>query len=433
MHPPLLLSYAAAFLRSRGHEVRLLDAQADPHTVPQFLAAVKEWSPDFVVFDTSTPSFSNDARVAAELKRAVPCRIVFVGPHVSALPVESMRTEPLDAVVVGEYELSLAEYVEKGGDGTLGICYRKNGEVVLNPGRPYIEDLDSLPFPARDLMHNERYFDPLLIHPFTFVLGGRGCPYRCTFCNWPQVMTGRTYRVRSARNIADELEMLDRTYGFKSYLFNDDTFTANRKHAISVAEEVIARGLRLEWGCYSRADNTDREMLEKLRDAGCFLLKVGVESGNQEILDRSKKGYKLERVTQGVKLMKELGFNVHCTFALGLPGETRKTIEETIAFAIKLAPTTVQFSTVVPFPKTELYDYLKANGCLATEDWDQYMPVYPIIQYPDLSAQELVGAVRRAYRKYYFRPAYVKVGLREVWRRPATVWANFRKLVKLSF
>ncbi len=246
MHPPLLLAYAAAYIRSQGHEVELIDAEVDSISVEDFISKVEHSLPDYIIFETSTASFKNDVEVAREIKERVSCKTVFVGPHVSALPVESMEGNNLDAVIVGEYELSLGEYIETGPNDTKGVCYRRqDGKVILNPPRDYLANLDLLPSPARDLIPNYKYFDPILKNPFTFVLSGRGCPYRCTFCNWPQVMTGRRYRLRSAKNIVDELEVLQNEYHLKSFLFNDDTFTANKRHAIAVCDEMISRGIKL--------------------------------------------------------------------------------------------------------------------------------------------------------------------------------------------
>lgn len=433
MHPPLLLAYAASYVRSRGHEVSFIDAEADSLTVQAFLEKARAVAPHFAVFETSTPSFSNDVKVAQETKQATGCKTVFVGPHVSALPAESMQDNLLDAVILAEYEVSLAEYLEKGGKGTHGVCYRDStGQPVLNQPREYLQDLDSLPFPARDLLPNYRYFDPILKNPFTFVLAGRGCPYRCTFCNWPQVLSGRRYRPRSPRLVVDELQQLQEKYQFRSFLFNDDTFTAVKAHAMAVCDEMMKRGIKLPWGCYSRADNTDAELLEKLRQAGCFILKVGVESGDQAILDNVHKNVKVDRVVEGVALMKKMGFHVHGTFVFGLPGETPDTIKKTIRFARKVCPTTVQFSTAVPYPGAELHSFLREKGYLKTENWDEYMPMRPIFEYPDLSSAQIAGAVKRAYRGYYFRPTYFMVGLKQLFTEPKTVFANVKKLARLS-
>ncbi len=434
MHPPLLLAYAAAYIRSRGHEVELIDAEVDSISVKDFILKAEHNLPDYTIFETSTASFRNDVEVAREIKERVSSKIVFVGSHVSALPVESMEGNNLDAVIVGEYELSLSEYIEKGPNGARGVCYRhQDGKVILNPPRDYLSELDLLPFPARDLIPNYKYFDPVLKNPFTFVLSGRGCPYRCTFCNWPQVMTGRKYRLRSAKNIVDELEVLQNEYHLKSFLFNDDTFTANKRHAIAVCDEMMKRGIKLPWACYARADENDREVLEKLKEAGCWMLKVGVESGDQKILDNVNKQYKVRKVMEGINLMRSVGLNVHCTFVFGLPGETVETIEKTIEFSKSLNPDTAQFSTAVPYPGTELHQYLKKQGYLLTEDWEKYMPMQPIFGYPHLSDKAISSAVKRAYRRYYFRPKYIRVGLRLLLFQPSRMLRNLRGLIRLCF
>lgn len=434
LHPPLLLAYAASYIRSKGHKVKLIDAQALSMNVQEFFRQIEEGAPDFAVFETSTASFKSDTLVAEEVKRRIGCKIIFVGPHVSAVPHESLANSCLDAVIMGEYECPLLEYVEKGPEGTKGIAYRADGgDIVVNERRPPPEDLDSFPYPARDLLPNYRYFDPILLNPFTFVLSGRGCRFRCTFCNWPQVLWGHRYRVRSPKNVVDELECIQQNYDFQSFIFNDDTFTADKPHAMAICDEIIRRKVNLPWACYSRPDLDDAEMLKKLKMAGCFLLKVGLESSSQEILNRMRKGVKVERVRKGIMLMKQFGFHVHATIVFGMPGETEKTIEKTIEFAKELDPTTVQFSTAIPYPGTEFYQFLKQRDYLLTLDWEEYAPMSPVFEYPNLSAEEICNSVQKAYRNYYFRLGYFKIGLQQLLVKPRTVMSNLRRLVKLSF
>lgn len=431
MHPPLLLTYAASYVRSKGHKVELVDAQAEAISVKSFIEKTKRLNPDFLVCETSTPSFTNDADIVNLLKKEIPgLRTVFLGPHVSALPEESLKTSNIDCVVMGEYEESLLEYIENGPKRTKGIAYKSNGQVVINDPRGYIENLDNLPFPARDLLPNYKYFDPILKNPFTFILGGRGCPYRCTFCNWPQTIAGRKYRVRSPQNIVDELQEILEKYNFRSILFNDDTFTANREHATGVCEEILKRGLKFPWACYARADTTDIGMLSMLRKSGCYLLKIGVESGNQEILDRVRKGYKIERVKEAVRLMLDMGFHVHATFVIGLPGETERTTQDTINFAVELNPTTVQFSCAIPYPGTEFYEHLQRNKNIIANCWEEFMPLRPIFEYPSFPADEITNSIKRAYRQYYLRPKYVKIAVQQLLTQPGVLIGNVRKLIQ---
>lgn len=437
MHPPLYLAYAAAYVRDRGHEVLLLDAPVNGITVDEFITDAVSWKPELVVFETSTPSFSNDCRVAEQLKAAcsdVPLKVVFVGTHVTALPHEALAQDVIDAIVLGEFEFSLTEYIEKGPEHTPGIGYRNSaGECVINEARPFCTDMDTVPMPARDFLPNEKYFDPILKNPFTFVISGRGCPYPCTFCNWPKYLTGRTVRKRSVEKIVDELEHVFSTYAIKSILFNDDTFTADKKHACAVADEIMKRGLKIQWACYARADTDDDELLQKLRDAGCFMLKIGIETADEAIQKNVKKNYDLQRVRAAVKKMKRYGYHVHGTFAFGLPGETHETIKKTVRFAKELDPTTVQFSIAVPYPGTEFFEYLDKEGYLLTKNWDEYMPLNKIYEYPHLSYEDMQTALKKAYRSFYFRPKYVFVGLGQFIAQPTVFLGNAKKLFKLVF
>lgn len=432
MHPPLFLAYAAGYLRSRGMTVDLLDAQALAWPVEEFLEKAGEFKPDWTVMETSTPSLANDLEVARLLKERAGGKIVLVGAHVSARPEDALGSGWIDAVVRGEYEFSLGELLERGPRGTRGIAYRGNdGEVIVNEARDLIEDLDALPFPARDLLPHDRYFDPILPNPFTYVLAGRGCPYGCSFCGWPQLLTGRKYRHRSVANVMKELREIKRRYDLASFLFNDDTFTVDREWVLDLCGEIARSRLGMRWGCYARADEDDEEILDSLREAGCHILKVGVESGNQAILDRAGKGYRLAAVRRAFPLMLKRHFHVHATFVLGLPGETPQTIEETIKLARDLAPTTAQFSIAVPYPGTEFFRYLEENQYLLTRDWDRYTPLAPVYRYEDLAPDMLTAALRRAYRSHYFRPYYFKVGLGQMFRQPRVFAGNLSKLLKL--
>ena len=437
MHPPLYLAYAAAFIRQQGHTVTLIDAPANGISVNDFVNTVHEWSPDVIVFETSTPSFSNDCRVAAAIKETIHSsnlRILFLGTHVTALPREALTAHAIDAIVLGEYELSLADYINKGPHNTPGIGYRdENGSIIINTPRPFYNQLDALPLPARDLLPNYRYFDPILKNPFTFIIGGRGCPYPCTFCNWPAHLTGRTVRKRSPKHIVDELEYIQSSFNFKSVLFNDDTFTADTQHAMAVATEIRKRKLTIPWGCYARADCDDDVLLSQLRQSGCFLLKIGVETADETILKNVKKQYDLNRVRCAVKKMLKHAFHVHATFAFGLPGETHDTIKKTISFARSLNPTTVQFSIAVPYPGTEFFTYLEKNKFLLTKDWDNFMPLKPIYEYPDLGFNEMHDALRIAYRKHYFRFKYFIMGLKQLFTQPKIFFGNSKKLIALIF
>lgn len=428
-----MLAYAAGYVRAHGHRVELVDASALQMDSQNFIRRVESFEPHFVISETSTASFKNDAELAHMVKERVECNVVFVGPHVSAVPRDSLEVSDVDAVMVGECEKQLLEYIERGPVNTAGVAYRTSGgQIVVNEKRVLPNDLDSYPFPARNLLPNERYFDPILRNPFTFVLSGRGCPYRCTFCNWPQVFWGHTYRKRSPRNVADELEDIEENYPVNSFLFNDDTFVADKTHAIGICEEMTNRGITLPWGAYGRPDLDDRDLLRKLRKAGCFLLKVGVESGNQQILNNMKKGTKLDRIRKGIRTMKKEGFHVHATFMFGMVGETEESIEQTIQFAKELDPTTVQFSTAVPYPGTEFHGYLVEKGFLKVKEWGEQLPLNPTYEYENLSAEDIKEAVKRAYRSYYVRWKFIPLVTKGLLTEPKRFISNVYTVLKFS-
>ncbi len=434
LHPPLFLAYATSYLRSLGFSVDLIDAVAGGFNLEEVLKKIRQRVPDYAVIETSTPSFHNDIEVAEKIKEIKGTKIIFVGTHVSVLPEEALRYDWVDAVVLGEYEFSLAEYLQSQNPNTKGIGVRTfDGEIRINPRREFIEDLDILPYPARDLLNNYRYFDPILKNPFTFILAGRGCPYQCVFCNWPQVLTGRRYRKRNYQGVVDELSYLLDNFNFQSLLFNDDTLTIDKQHLQQICEEILKRNLRCAWAAYARADFDDYSLLRLMRQAGCFLLKIGVESGDETVLEKSKKNYSLERVRRAISLMKGLGFHIHATFVFGLPGETKETIKKTIRLAKELKPTTVQFSMAIPYPGTEFYEFLKQGSFLRTRNWQDYMPLKKIFDYPDLTAEEMRGALKRAYRSYYLRPRMLGFAFRQILHQPREFMHNLKQFLLLLF
>ncbi|MCM8783366.1 MAG: radical SAM protein [Candidatus Omnitrophica bacterium] len=432
IHPPLFLAYACAYLREKKSDVDLIDAIAGRIELEEVIRIIKEENFDTVVIETSTPSLLNDLEVAKRIKEIGGKKIIFVGTHVSALPEEALKYPWIDAVVRGEYEISLYEYLKTDDPETKGIGLRTlQGKIKINPPREPLEDLDILPYPARDILNKYKYFDPILKNPFTFILAGRGCHYQCIFCNWPQVLTGRRYRKRNPQEVVGELSYIKNNFNFKSILFNDDTLTVDRNHVRAICEGIMEKGIKLDWACYARADFYDEETLRLMRKAGCFLLKVGVESGDEEILKKAKKPYSFEKVKKAFSLMRSLGFHIHATFVFGLPGENRETIKKTIRLAKELKPTTVQFSMAIPYPGTEFFDFLKRNTFLYTENWQDYMPLKRIFDYPNLSSQELKKAVKYAYRSYYLRPQLLGFAFRRFLNRPKDFVYNLRQFFKM--
>jgi hopanoid biosynthesis associated radical SAM protein HpnJ len=402
---PVWLAYPAGMLEGS----RLLDAAPHHINAEETIRISREY--EFVVLFTSTPGFPGDIRLVQAMKDANPgLKVAFVGPHVSTLPERSLQDgAAIDFVCRREFDFAVVEYAQgKPLSEILGISYRKDGKVVHNPDRPQIADLDSLPDVTevyrRDL-DVRRYNVPFLLNPFVSLYTTRGCPAQCTFCLWPQTLSGHAWRKRSADRIAREMARAKEYWPYvKEFFFDDDTFNIQKARTIELCEKLKA--LKLTWSCTSRV-TTDYETLKAMKDAGCRLLIVGYESGDAQILKNIKKGATIERAVQFTRDCKKLGLVIHGDFILGLPGETRETIEKTIRFAKSLDVETIQVSVAHAYPGTELYDYAKKNGFIVNEGAqmvDEGGHQVAMIEYPGLPREEVMDAVHRFYDEYYFRP-----------------------------
>lgn len=368
---------------------------------------------DHVIIHTSTPSLKNDCRVAEAIKQNRPDTIIgFVGAHAAVLPAETLQACPaIDWVGRKEFDFTCKEVAEGRPLSTVaGLSYRDaSGRLHHNPERELIGDLDRLPWVA-DVYHRdlriENYYIGYLLHPYLSLYTGRGCPAQCTFCLWPQTIGGHKYRVRSAANVADEMAYMKRLFPeVKEFFFDDDTFTANLPRARDIARRVAPLGVT--WSCNSRA-NLDYDTVRSFRDAGLRLLVVGYESGNEQILRNIKKGLTLDEMRRFTRACHQAGVSIHGTFILGLPVESRATIEQTIRFAQELDLFSVQVSLAAPYPGTELFEMARQNGWFTTPDTTRLIEdsgfQQSTLEYPGLSKEEIFEAVDRFYRSYYLRP-----------------------------
>ena len=401
---PVWLAYPAGMLEG----ARLLDAPPHYVSAEQTINIAKEY--EFLVLFTSTPGFPGDIGLAQAIKAANPgIKIAFVGPHVSLLPEKSLKACPaIDFVCRKEFDLSVVEFAQgKPLEQITGISYLNNGSVVHNPDRAEIQHLDTLPHVTdvykRDL-DVRRYNVPFLLNPFVSLYTTRGCPAQCTFCLWPQTLSGHPWRKRSSDDVAREMAKAKDYWPFvKEFFFDDDTFNIQKARTIELCSKL--KPLNLTWSCTSRV-TTDYETLKAMKEAGCRLLIVGYESGDQQILKNIKKGATIERARQFTKDCHKLGLVIHGDFIMGLPGETHETINTTIAFAKELDVETIQVSVAHAYPGTELYDYAVKNGFFLADSKmvDDGGHQLAHIQYPGLPADEILDAVHRFYDEYYFRP-----------------------------
>jgi hopanoid biosynthesis associated radical SAM protein HpnJ len=405
---PVWLAYPAGMIPG----AKMVDAPPHDITVEQTIAMAPDY--EFLVLFTSTPGFASDIRLAEMMKEKNPhLKIAFVGPHVTALPEESLRaSKAIDFICRKEFDLSVTEFAAgKPVEEIAGISYRRNGSVVHNVDREPIQDLDSLPFAVdayqRDL-DITRYNVPFLLHPFLSFYTERGCPALCTFCLWPQTLSGHPWRVRSSDNVAAEVrKALDYFPNLKEIFFDDDTFNIRAARVKELCAKL--KPLNFTWSCTSCV-TVEYETLKAMKEAGCRLLIVGYESGDPQILKNIKKGATVEQALEFTKNCKKLGLVIHGDFIVGLPGETPETIRRTIDFAKRLDCETIQVSIAHPYPGTEFYNQVMQNGQLtAAAMTDEQGHQLPNISYTSLSSVDMLDAVETFYGEYYFRP-------RVVWR-----------------
>ncbi|MBV9389275.1 MAG: hopanoid biosynthesis associated radical SAM protein HpnJ [Chroococcidiopsidaceae cyanobacterium CP_BM_ER_R8_30] len=398
---------------------KLVDAPPHGQTVEDVLKIAKDY--ELVIVHTSTPSLANDAKCAEALKAQNPdVKVGFIGAHVAVMPEQTLREhQVIDFVCRHEFDYTCKELAEdRPWDQIKGLSYRDHhGNLQHNSDRELIHDWDAmpsvLPVYARDL-DITKYFIGYLLHPYVSFYTGRGCPAKCTFCLWPQTIGGHLYRTKSPEAVGREMAEAKAIFGDKvrEYMFDDDTFTIDRQRAIAISEHM--KRLKLTWSCNARA-NLDYDTLKQLRDNGLRLLLVGFESGNQEVLNRIKKGIKLEGAREFMKNCRKLGITVHGTFIIGLPIETRETVEETIRFACEINPHTIQVSIAAPYPGTELYEQAKANNWFADNTLVASSGIQTsTLQYPALSSAQIEDAVEQMYRQFYFRPKAIFPILREM-------------------
>lgn len=418
---PMWLTYGAVVLEDAGFEVDLVDAPAEGCDIEYVLSRAKEFNPKMVVLDTSTPSIFNDVEIAARLKDNLPNTfVILVGTHVSALPEETLKIDTrVDAVARYEYDYNLREIALALRDGRdikdiEGISYRKENIIIHNHRRAFIEDLDKIPFVSRGYkkyLDINNYFNPNALYPMVTITTSRGCPFKCSFCVYPQTLMGRRFRLRSTENVISEMEYIVKNFPqAKAIFFEDDTLTVDKQRCIKLSEAIIKKGMRISWTANARV-GLDFEAMKKMKEAGCRCLCVGFESGNQLILDNMKKAIKLEEMFHFMKDAKKAGLLIHGCFMAGLPGETKETLKETLELAKKLKPDTVQFYPVMVYPGTEAFEWYKERKLISTDDFSKWLTPKglhnTVIRTEKLSSEELVSFCDDARRAFYLRPNYL--------------------------
>ena len=431
LYYPLWLAYATGVVEEE-YKTKLVDAPAWNWSKKDVIEDVKRFKPDLIVMDSSFPSLDNDLSIAEMIKENyLDGNITLVGPPASQLSEKILESSGIDIVARWEYDFTIkeiAETIEKDGsfENINGISYKENGKMMHNPDRKFTdsEDLDKIPFVSKVYKKHlrvEDYFLGTSLYPEVQIFAGRGCPFKCTFCSWPQTLMGRKYRIRSIQNILDEQEWIQENLPqIKEVFLDDDTFTVNKRYIRAFCDEFKERKLKVVWSCNVRV-GLDYETMKKMKDANCRLLIVGYESGSNVILKNVKKGITVEESKQFARDAKKAGLLVLGDFVVGLPGENKETIEATKRLVREVKPELLQVAPATPFPGTEFYKWCKEKRYLLTDDPNEYLDNQghqkSVISYPELSNHEMVQAVDEMLKGHYLSLRYIPLAMRQIFRR----------------
>ncbi len=444
--PPLGLLYLASVGLEKGHKIDFIDVRAEDLSKDQVREAIKKSDPDVVGLTAWTFSILNAYDIAEMAKEINPnVKTLCGGPHASALPERSVQESPyMDFAIYNEGEMTFVEILEKlemgqsDWESVRGIAFR-NGSVKKTLPRPLIPNLDVLPFPARQLLKWDKYtrlthrtlYSKNVGKRYGTMMTSRGCPFQCTFCD--RASSGRTWRGRSPRNVVDEMIHLKEVYGAGEITFHDDLFTINRQRVKEICKILIQEKVDITWACDARADCADQEMFNLMQQAGCTNVFFGVETGDEEMLKKIKKGETRKQLKDGIDMAKKAGLRVTGSFILGMPGETKETIDATINFAKEVNADISHFHIATPFPGSELFNQLHTQGKILTYDWSKYnqQRVEKIFEHENLTREQLEEAHKRAYREFYLRKEFIASNLKAALRNPAGFvkgGINFAKL-----
>lgn len=448
LYYPLWMIYAAAYSRKCGHEVYFLDAPAKPLNEQQALDVIAGQAQDgmLFVFGTSTPSIKSDVAFAERVKRMYPSSfILLVGTHPTACAEETMGySDAIDGIALGEYDeivRELADTLERQGDltGVRGLCLRKGEECVRTERMPVMRNLDDIPYASqfiKEFLDEHDYFFAAATYPSIQIFTGRGCPFHCNFCVYPQTMHGHIFRARSAENVVGEFAYIAAHFpDVKEVVIEDDTFTVNKKRVMEICNLLVEKGLhkRLRWLCNARV-NLDLETMQAMKKAGCRLIIPGIESGNQQILDNIKKGTRVEQFFEYVANAKKAGLLIHACYMVGNESETKETMRDTLRLALKLNTDTAQFFPLIPYPGTEAYAWARKNGYIETDYARYCLPDgthNTVLSLPDLPAEEMVRFCNMARKKYYLRVGYILHRLRVGLAHPSDLKRSLKAFGKL--
>lgn len=439
--PVLSLATISAPLLEKGHKVRIADLNTAAGSIKDvFLSELKESLPQYVGITFTTPLYDEMIKISRWVKEFdKTIKVIGGGPHVSALPEETLLNSPLDIAVIGEGDFTLLEILESEDVSNVkGIYYKnENGEIVKNIGREYIKDLDILAYPAWKLFGIEKYRTTDLLsqkNPVGWLETSRGCIYGCVYCS--KNVHGRTFRKKSPQRVLSEIEFMLEV-GFREIHIADDCFNTDMERAKEICNLIINKGLDFPWATVTgiRVDKVDKELLTLMRKAGCYRLYYGIESGDPRVLKSINKGINLEQIEFAVKTAKEVGLEVFGFFMIGLPGETVESMQRTIDLACRLDLDMAKMSITIPLPATPLYNELLSKGLIKKIDWTEfnlYTVSEELFDHPDLSWAEIKRYYKKFYRDFYLRPSFILKRMQQSLKR-GTIFSDVKHLLRTDW
>lgn len=436
IYPPLGLLYIASTLLECGHEVKVIDCDAEDGYEEIIKETCRSFCPDVAGFYAFTWTYRKAARLAGIVKSLVPgVTTVIGGPNATSFPKLSLQYGDFDYAVKSEGEETVKELMEAVAGKRLpenipGLAYKVNGRVLENENRPFIQDLNSISFPARQLVHMDRYSDIFSREKgLTTMVASRGCPYNCSFCDRKNRM-GKIWRSRSPANVIREMQQIMAEYGIREFMFFDDNFVIDRDWVFKFCRELEKAGLDVLWEIRTRVDTVDEQVLKAIKEAGCYRIRFGFESGDNAILKIMKKGITVEQSLECARLCHKVGIEMFGYFILGAPGETEETMERTIELAVEIEPHFALFSKFVPYPCTEAFQWAVDHDYIDESYWVKFLAgedldSNPVLDQRQLPAHIVERYVDKANRRFYFRPCYIFRSLRGI-RNPKQLGRHLR-------
>lgn len=441
MQQPLGIGYIGAVLEKAALEVKIFDAPPMRWGLAKIVSEAKNFSPDFIGISCATVDFNKAVKLAKTLKKTLNSPIIIGGPHVTAMPDEVMKFSCFDVGVIGEGEETITELIStliKNSDlkKVAGIVFRQGKKITKTSPRPYIQNLDNLPLPARNLMPPFSSYHPTPAtykkFPVATMITSRGCPYHCSFCF--RGVFGNRWRFRTPKSVVSEMETLISKFGAGEIRVWDDTFNADPERAKEICRLIIRKGLKFSWTCLGRVNLIDKELLALLKKAGCWQISYGIESGNEKVLASINKGITKKMVKEVIEATYQAGIQSLGFFILGLPGETEETMRETIDFAKSLPLNAANFTIATPYPGTDLWYLAKKEGFLKNISYEDLVVNLPEKLYfipKGLNGQTLKNYERRAYKEFYRNPKFIFRQIKEIDNLP-DLWRKTRAFLTIQ-